>query len=127
MSPLAQSERHDAPWLIGEAVPGEAAMVEDVVVGFEDAVRQPVVAHELPDVLDRVELGAFRRQRQQGDVGGDDQPCREMPARLIEDQHGMGPGATEADISARCRVMPSVLQRGRTSAAPLPSAGQMAP
>ena len=36
-------------------------------------------------------------------------------------------GATAAAISARCRVMPSVLQRGRTSAAPLPSAGQMAP
>ena len=92
MSPLAQSDGHDAPWLIGEAVPCEAAMVEDVVVGFEDAVRQPVVAHELPDVFDRVELGAFRRQRQQRDVGRDDQPRREMPARLIEYQHGMGTG-----------------------------------
>jgi hypothetical protein len=29
-------------------------MVEDVVVGFEDAVREPIVAHELPDVLDRI-------------------------------------------------------------------------
>ena len=63
MGPLAQSDRHDAPRLIHQAVPGEAAMVEDVVVGFENAVRQPVVAHELPDVFDRVELGAFRRQR----------------------------------------------------------------
>ena len=73
MGPRSQSERHDAPWLIGEAVPGEAAVVEDVVVGFEDAVRQPVIAHELPDVLDRVELGAFGRQRHEGDVGGNDQ------------------------------------------------------
>ena len=59
MSPLTKSDGHDAPSLIGEAVPSEAAMVEDVVVGFEDAVRQPVVAHELPDVFDRVELGAL--------------------------------------------------------------------
>lgn len=38
MRPLAQSDGHDAPRLIGEAVPCEAAMVEDVVVGFEDTV-----------------------------------------------------------------------------------------
>ena len=67
-------------------------MVEDVVAGFEDAVRQPVVAPELPDVLDRVALGAFRRERQQGDVGRDDQPCREMPACLVKDQLSMGAG-----------------------------------
>ena len=42
MRPVAQSDGHDAPWLIGEAVPGEAAMIGDIVVGFEDAVRQPV-------------------------------------------------------------------------------------
>ena len=44
---------HDAPRLIDKAVSGEAALVEDVGVGFEDAVRQPVVAHELPDILNR--------------------------------------------------------------------------
>jgi hypothetical protein len=73
MSPCSHDERHDAPRLIGETVPCEAAMIEDIVVGFEDAVRQPVVAYELPDVLDRVEFGAFGRQRQQGDVAGNDQ------------------------------------------------------
>ena len=92
MCPLAQSAGHDAPRLIDEAVPCAAVMVEDIVVGFEDAVRQPVVAHELPDVFDRVELGAFRRQRQQGDIGRDDQARREMPAGLIEYQHGMSTG-----------------------------------
>ena len=39
MGPLAQSDGHNSPRLIHEAVPCEAAMVEDVVVGFEDAVR----------------------------------------------------------------------------------------
>ncbi len=59
MRPFAPADGHDAPWLIDEAVPGEAAMVENVLVGSEDPVRKPIVAHELPDVLDRIQLGAF--------------------------------------------------------------------
>ena len=62
MRPLAPSDGHDAPGLIDE-----------IVVGFEDTVGEPVVAHELPDVLDRVELGAFRRQGDNGDVGWHDE------------------------------------------------------
>lgn len=89
MGPLAESEGHDAPGLLDELVPGEAAVVDDVVVGLEDAVRQPVVAHELPDVLDRVELRAPGRQRHQGDVGRHDQLGRSMPSGLIEQQNGM--------------------------------------
>ena len=84
MRPIAQADGHDAPWLIDELVPGVAAVVEDVVVGSEDAVGEPVVAHELPDVLDRVELGAFRRQRDDGDVGRHDEVRRQVPAGLIE-------------------------------------------
>jgi len=90
MGPLAHADRHDAPWLIDEVVPGEAAVVDDVVVGFEDAVRQPVVTHELPDVLDGVELGASRRQRQEGNVWRHDELGRTMPSGLIEDDDGVG-------------------------------------
>jgi hypothetical protein len=46
-------------------------MVDETVIGFEDAVREPIVAHELPDVFHRVKLGAFRRQGDDGDVGRD--------------------------------------------------------
>jgi len=35
--------------LIDELVPSLAAVVDEIVVGFEDAVGEPVVAHELPD------------------------------------------------------------------------------
>jgi transposase len=42
MCPIAQTDGHDAPGLIEEGIPGAAAMVDDIVVGFEDAVRQPV-------------------------------------------------------------------------------------
>lgn len=57
--------------LVHEFVPGLAAVVEDVIVGDEDPLRQPVVVHELPYVLDRVELGALGGQRDDADVAGD--------------------------------------------------------
>jgi hypothetical protein len=89
MRPLAHSDGHDAPWLVDEFVPGVTAVVDDVVVGFEDAVGQPVVAHELPDILDRIELWRPGRQRQQGDVVGDDEPVGHVPAGLIEHDQSM--------------------------------------
>ncbi len=57
MRPIAHTDGHDSPGLIDELVPGVAAMVDDVAVGFEDAVGEPVLAHELPDVFDRVQFG----------------------------------------------------------------------
>ena len=42
----------------------------------------------LPDVLDRVELGTFRRQGEDGDIGGNDQSCRQVPPSLIDEQDG---------------------------------------
>ena len=50
-------------------------MIDDIVVGFEDAIGEPVVAHILPDVFDRIEFRAFRRQGKNGDVGGNEQSC----------------------------------------------------
>ena len=43
---------HDARGLFDQLVPGIAAMIDDLIIGFEDAVREPVVPHELPDVFD---------------------------------------------------------------------------
>ena len=43
-----------APKLINELVPGLAAMADDVVMRGKDAVVEPIVAHELPDVIDRL-------------------------------------------------------------------------
>ena len=67
-------------------------MVDDVLGGFEDAIGEPVVAHELPDVFGRVQLGRFRRQEHDGDVGGKIELFRGVPARLIHQQDGMGIG-----------------------------------
>lgn len=55
MSPGAQSDKDGAPGSVDEGVPVAAAVVEDVSVKFEDAVAEPVVAHELPEVLHGVQ------------------------------------------------------------------------
>lgn len=89
MGPFAQAKRHDAPWLIDEAVPGEAAMIDDVIVGFEDAIGQPVVAHVLPDIFDRIQFGAAGWQWHEGDIAGHDQLCRAVPSGLVEKQDRM--------------------------------------
>jgi hypothetical protein len=46
--------------------------------------------HELPDILDRVQFGAFGRQGQERDVCRDHQCCRGMSSGVIEEQNGMG-------------------------------------
>src|ERR1700758_3286618 len=89
MSQVAEAERHDPPGLVDELVPGVAAVIEDGMIGGEDPVGEPVVAQELPEVLDRVQLRAFWRQRQQGEVGWYDELVRQVPSRLIEQQHGV--------------------------------------
>ena len=54
VSPLSRSDGHDCFGLIDELVPGLATGLNDGVVIFEDAVREPVLPEVLPDVLDRV-------------------------------------------------------------------------
>src|SRR3984893_5803568 len=47
------------------------------------------LSHKLADVFDGVELGRFRRQRQERDVAWYGQLRRDMPSRLIEEKDGM--------------------------------------
>jgi hypothetical protein len=87
MGPVAHPDGHDLPGLINEAVPSLAAMVDEVVVGIEDAVGQPVVAHELPDVLDGVQLGALRWERHERNGRWHDEVARQMPSGLVEEEN----------------------------------------
>jgi hypothetical protein len=48
---LARPDGHDAQGLIDKFFSNETAVVEDIVEGLEDAVEEPVVVHELPDIL----------------------------------------------------------------------------
>src|SRR6266567_7665540 len=95
--PIAVGDGHDVPGLIDEGVPGIAAVIDDVVEGFEDAVRQPVLAHELPDIFLAVELGRARRQRQERDVARHLEVLGAVPAGLIEDDNRVG---TRGDLGA---------------------------
>ena len=117
MSPLAHSDGHDLPRPVDEVVPGVAAKRHDVLIGLEDAVREPVVAHELPDVFDRVQLRRSGRQRQQGDVVRNDELGGHVPSGLIEHQDRVGAGIDgPADLGEmrghRRSVAPRHDQRG---------------
>lgn len=92
MGPFSEADGEDLPGLVDEGVPGEAAVIEDVVIRFEDAVGEPVVADELPEVFDRIELWAPWRQGQERDVVGDRQLVGHVPAGLVEQEDGMGAG-----------------------------------
>ena len=96
MCPVTQSDGHDAPGLIDELVPGVTAVVDDVGLGAKDAIGQPVVADELPDILDRVQFGTFGRQRHQRDIGRHHEAIRQVPPGLVEQQHGVRPGRHRA-------------------------------
>jgi hypothetical protein len=64
-------------------------MVENIVVGEEHAVGEPVVADELPDVLDRVEFRALRGQWHEREVGRYGELVRQVPSRLVKEQYGV--------------------------------------
>jgi hypothetical protein len=92
MRPIAPSDGHYPPGLVSELVPGRTTVIDEIVVAFEDAVGEPIVAHKLPDIFHRVEFGGFWRQGNDGDVGRHDEARRHVPARLIGEQHGVGAG-----------------------------------
>jgi hypothetical protein len=43
-------------------------MIDEIIIGFKDAVGELVIAEKLPDVFDWVEFAASRRQGDDGDV-----------------------------------------------------------
>ena len=55
--PCPQADGGDGLRLGDEPVPGLAGGIDDGLVAVKDTVREPVDAHVLPDVLDRVQLG----------------------------------------------------------------------
>ncbi len=57
MGPYLQSDGHDSPRLIDDAVPSFAGGIEDILVGLEGAVGEVGLSQELPKALDRVQFG----------------------------------------------------------------------
>ena len=89
--PIAAGDGHDFPRLIDERVPGVAAVIDDVVEGFENSVRQPVLPHELPDIFLAVEFGRAWRQLQERDVAWNLEGLGAMPPGLIEEENSVRP------------------------------------
>src|SRR3954451_16208664 len=69
--PLAAGDRGQAVGRRHEPVPGLAAGRDDGLVVRPDPQAELVLPQVLPHVLDRVQLGAVARQRQEGEVLGD--------------------------------------------------------
>lgn len=65
-------------------------MVEDVFVVRKHPVREPVVAHELPDVLGRVQFRRAGRQLHEGDVVRNVEFRRAVPVGLVEKDDDVG-------------------------------------
>ena len=85
-----------------------------------------MAAQIMPDPLDRIELRAVGRQRQQGDIARYEEPLAAVPAGPIEDHHGMAIAAIRLLISPRWGFMARVLQIGMISAAALACDAQTA-
>ena len=99
VGPVAHSDRGDGFWSGDEVSPSLAGGVDDLLVGVEDAVGEPVGAQVLPDVLDRVEFGGARGQQDQGDVLRYHETAARVPAGAVEQKDGVSaPGDAAADL-----------------------------
>src|SRR4051794_14287794 len=90
--PLAAGDRGEPVGRRRQPVPGVAAGRDNGLVVRPDAMAQFVLSQVLPHVLDRVQLGAVARQRQEGDVPGDGEAVGRVPARPVEHDHAVRPG-----------------------------------
>ena len=104
MCPLAHTDGFDAVGLIDQFVPGVTAVIDDFGVGSEDAVGEPVVPHELPDVFDWIELGTFGWQRDDADIIGHNQRVGHMPSGLVHEQYGMSAGRYSSGDFSKMQV-----------------------
>jgi hypothetical protein len=87
---LAVSYGHNSRGQFDQLVPGIAATIGDLIIGFEDAVGEPVVPHELPDIFDWIELRTFGRYRYDADILGYDKRIGHVPPGLIHEHYGKG-------------------------------------
>src|SRR5215204_3503533 len=127
MCPIAQPDRHDGPWPVDELVLGRGAMLKNVVVGGKT---------RLESQSSRMNCQMFSTGLSSGHLGGSGTSVMFGGTMSLSDRcqpawsrtsTACAPGATAIAISAKCRFIAAMLQRGRTRAAPLPSLGQMAP
>jgi hypothetical protein len=91
--PSPEADGHNGPRLVDEAVPGVAAVIDDVGVGGEHAARQPGLAQELPDVLDGVQFGRSGWQQHQREIVWHDEVLGAVPSGPVHQHDPMGSGS----------------------------------
>ena len=84
---LHGGEGGDAARFCEQGVPGVLAGVEDVLVGSEQAMAEEVVFEVLPGFFSRIAFRGSRWNRNQGDIVGQAQGLRAVPAGAVGD-HG---------------------------------------
>src|SRR6516225_1958883 len=87
--PIAAGDGHDFPRLIDERVPSVAAVIDDIVEGFKNSVRQPVLPHELPDIFLAVSSGERGGSCKSEMLFGTWRALGAMPAGLIEEENSV--------------------------------------
>ena len=76
-----------------------AGGLDDLLVGIEDAVGEPIGAQVLPYVLDWVQLRRARGQEDQSDVLWHGEMTGRVPAGAVEQKDGVSaPGNAAADL-----------------------------
>ena len=85
-------EGGDPAWVIEHGVPGVLASIEDVLIGSEQAVAEEVVFEVLPGLFGWIALWGVGRDIDQGDIAGNAQPLRAVPAGAVGDHGGVDLG-----------------------------------
>ncbi len=85
-------EGGDPTRFIEHGVPGVRAGIEDILIGHEQAVAEEVVFEVLPGFFGGIALWGVGRDSDQGDIGGNAQLLRTMPAGAVGDHSGVDLG-----------------------------------
>lgn len=101
---FAVPDGHHARTLIDHLVPRLAAVIQDIVAGSEHTVRKPVIAHEPPNILDRVEFTTFGWERDDTDFSGNIQLISHMLTGWPHQHSSVSAGKTRL-----CPTMPATL------------------
>ena len=88
--PVALCDGHDLPRLVDESIPGVAAVVDNVVEGFENPIGEPILTHELPDIFLAVQAQGRAAATARARYWLESEFLRTVPAGLVEDHDGVG-------------------------------------
>ena len=127
IGPVPEADGHDEPGLVDEAVPGVAAVIDDVGVGGDTRLDNQLSRRNCQMFSTGFNSGARAGSSTSVRLSGTTRSLAQChPARSIS-MTPWAPGATACATSAKCRLIACVSHRGRTKAAPLPCWGQIAP